>query len=157
MQAARTIYRYWITLLWLAVVVQISAAAYGAFYSADKLSSQTGPDEGRTISETIFDHGFAFHSAFGYIVFLASLVLLVLALFARPGKRGTWLAAAVPIAVAVQIVLAWASEGTHGIGVFHGLNALVIFALTGYLTREAWQAHRASAAVEAPATQAPAT
>ncbi len=156
MQAARTVYRYWITLLWLAVVVQIMAAAYGAFYSADKLSSQSGPDEGRTISETVFDHGFAFHSALGYFIFLGSLVLLVIALLARLGKRGAWLAAAVPIAVAVQIVLAWASEGTHAIGVLHGLNALFIFALTGFLTREAWQAHRAAAPVEAPATQVPA-
>src|SRR5262245_32225817 len=157
MQAARTVYRYWITLLWLAVVAQIMAAAYGAFYSADKLSSQSGPDEGRTISETVFDHGFNVHSALGYLIFLAALVLLVIAAFARLGKRGIWLAAGVPIAVAVQIVLAWASEGQHGIGVLHGLNALVIFALPGYLTREAWQARRAPAPVEAPATQAPAT
>ena len=153
MRAARTIYRYWITLIWLAVVVQIMAAAYGAFYAADKLSSQSGPDEQRTISETVFDHGFNVHSALGYLIFLAALLLLVIAAFARLGKRGIWLAAAVPIAVAVQIVLAWASEGQHGIGVLHGLNALVIFALTGYLTGEAWRARRASepAAVTAPA------
>jgi hypothetical protein len=156
-QAARTVYRYWTTLLWLAVVVQISAAAYGAFYSADKLSSQSGPDEGRTISETVFDHGFAFHTAFGYLIFLASVVLLVVALFARLGKRNTWLAAAVPVAVAVQIVLAWISEGVHGVGVLHGLNALFVFGLTGYLTREAWQAQRALTPTEAPAAHTPAT
>jgi hypothetical protein len=153
-QAARTIYRYWITLIWLAVVVQIMAAAYGAFYAADKLSSQSGPDEQRTISETVFDHGFNVHSALGYLIFLAALVLLVIAAFARLGKRGIWLAAAVPIAVAVQIVLAWASEGQHGIGVLHGLNALFIFALTGYLTGEAWRAHRASHAASATAPAA---
>jgi len=153
-QAARTIYRYWITLIWLAVVVQIMAAAYGAFYAADKLSSQSGPDEQRTISETVFDHGFNVHSALGYLIFLAALVLLVIAAFARLGKRGIWLAAAVPIAVAVQIVLAWASEGQHGIGVLHGLNALVIFALTGYLTGQAWRAHRASQPTPATAPAA---
>ena len=152
MQAARTIYRYWITLLWLAVVVQIAAAAYGAFYAADKLNSQSGPDEGRTISETAFDHGFGFHTAFGYIIFLGALVLLVLALVARQGKRVTWLAAAVPVAVAIQIVLAWISEGVHGVGVLHGLNALVVFGLTGYLTGEAWRAHRAGRPAEALAT-----
>ena len=154
MQAARTIYRYWITLIWLAVVVQIMAAAYGAFYAADKLSSQSGPDEQRTISEIVFDHGFNVHSALGYLIFLAALVLLVTAAFARLGKRGIWLAAAVPIAVAVQIVLAWASEGQHGIGVLHGLNALVIFALTGYLTGQAWRAHRASQPTPATAPAA---
>ena len=157
MHAARTVYRYWVTLLWLAVVVQISAAAYGAFYSADRLSSQSGPDEGRTISETVFDHGFAFHSALGYLIFLGSLVLLVVALLARPGKRTTWLAVAVPVAVTVQIVLAWISEGVHGVGVLHGLNALFVFGLTGYLAREAWQTHRALAPAEAPAAHTPAT
>jgi len=55
------------------------------------------------------------------------------------------------VAVAVQIVLAWISEGVHGVGVLHGLNALVIFALTGYLTGQAWRAHRADPAA-APAT-----
>jgi hypothetical protein len=50
--AFRTIYRYWITILFVAVIAQIGGAAYGAFYSADKLNGQSGPDEGRTISET---------------------------------------------------------------------------------------------------------
>lgn len=154
MQAARTIYRYWITLLWLAVVAQIAAAAYGAFYTADKLNSQSGPDEGRTVSETVFDHGFAFHTAFGYLIFLGALILLVVALLARLGRPRIWLVVAVPVAVAVQIVLAWISEAVHGVGVLHGLNALVVFGLTGYLTGEAWRARRAAPAVESVAAGA---
>jgi hypothetical protein len=152
--ALRTIYRYWVTIIWLAVIAQIAGAAYGAFYSADKLSSQSGPDEQKLVSETAFDHGFAFHTGFGYLIFLMTVVLLLIALAARLGKRGVLLALAVPVLVAVQIVLAWASEGTHGIGVLHGLNALVIFGLTGYLTREAWQAERAPEAAAAPASPA---
>lgn len=144
MQAARTIYRYWITLVWLAVVAQIAAAAYGAFYTADKLNSQSGPDEGRTVSETVFDHGFGFHTAFGYLIFVGALVLLVLALVARVGRPRIWLVVAVPVAVAVQIVLAWISEAVHGVGILHGLNALVVFGLTGYLTGEAWRGRRAA-------------
>jgi hypothetical protein len=139
----RTAYRFWVTLVWLAVVTQIAAAAYGGFYSADKLNAQNGPDEGRTISETVFDHGFAFHTGFGYLIFLGGIVLLLLALAARLGKRRVLFALAVPVAVAVQIVLAWISEGVHGVGILHGLNALVIFALTGYLAGEAWRSHRA--------------
>ncbi|HET7556319.1 MAG TPA: DUF6220 domain-containing protein [Gaiellaceae bacterium] len=154
MQAARTIYRYWITLLWLAVVAQIAAAAYGAFYTADKLNSQSGPDEGRTVSETVFDHGFAFHTAFGYLIFVGALILLVVALLARLGRPRIWLVVAVPVAVAVQIVLAWISEAVHGVGVLHGLNALVVFGLTGYLTGEAWRARRAAPAVESVAAGA---
>ena len=150
MNAFRTIYRYWVTLLFAAVIAQIAGAAYGAFYSADKLNAQSGPDERRTISETVFDHGFGFHTAFGYLIFLGAVLLLVFALLARLGRRGVLLALAVPLLVALQIVLAWISEAVHGVGILHGLNALVIFGLTGSLTGQAWRAQRAPEA--APAT-----
>ena len=143
MQALRTIYRYWISLLWLAVVVQIMFAAYGGFYSADKLGDQKGSDETKMISEKVFDHGFGLHTGFGYLIFLGSVILLLLALAARVGRRRILLSLAVVVAVAVQIVLAWISEAVHGVGFLHGLNALVIFGLTGYLTGEAWRSRRA--------------
>jgi hypothetical protein len=150
-RALATIYRYWITFLFLAVVAQIAGAAYGAFYAAQKLGDQKGPDEHKLISAKVFDHGFGFHTGFGYLIFLAAIVLLLLALGARLGKRRILFALAVPIAVAVQIVLAWASQSTHAIGILHGINALAIFALTGYLTHQAWQGARAVT----PATSAP--
>jgi hypothetical protein len=148
-KALATIYRYWITLLFLAVVAQIAGAAYGAFYAAQKLGDQKGPDEGRIINEKVFDHGFGFHIAFGYLIFLGAVVLFLLALGGRLGKRGILFALSVPVAVAVQIVLAWASESVHAIGILHGINALVIFALTGYLTGEAWRGARSMQATQA--------
>jgi hypothetical protein len=129
-QVLRTIYRYFITLVWLAVVAQIAGAAYGGFYAADKLGDQKGSDEQKMISEKVFDHGFGFHTGFGYLIFLGTVVLLLLALAARLGKRRILFALAVPIAVALQIVLAWISEGVHGVGILHGLNALGVFGLT---------------------------
>jgi hypothetical protein len=78
-KALGTIYRYW-TLIFLAVVTQIAAAAYGAFYSAQKLGDQKGPDATKLISEKTFDHGFDFHIGFGYIIFLGAIVLFLLAL-----------------------------------------------------------------------------
>ena len=138
MQALRTIYRYWIALIFLAVVVQIGAAAYGGFYSAQKLGDQKGTDESKRISEKVFDHGFGFHSALGYIIFLAALILLLLALGARLGKRRVLFTLAVPIAVAVQIILAWAGGSVAAIGFLHGINALVVFGLVGSLAGQAW-------------------
>jgi hypothetical protein len=149
-QALRTIYRYWISIIFLAVVAQIAGAAYGGFYAAQKLGDQKGPDEQKMISEKIFDHGFGFHTGFGYLIFLASVLLLLLALAARLGKRRVLLALAVPVAVLIQIVLAWISEAVHGVGILHGLNALVIFGLTGFLTREAWWGTRMSVATATP-------
>ena len=146
MKVLGTVFRYWLTLLFVAVIAQIAGAAYGAFYAAQKLGDQKGPDEHKLISEKAFDHGFGFHTGFGYIIFLASILLLLLALAARLGKRRVLFALAVPVAVAVQIVLAWASESVHAIGILHGINALVIFALVGYQTGEEWRAKRAPAA-----------
>jgi hypothetical protein len=151
-QALRTIYRYWLTLLFVAVVAQIAAAAYGGFYAAQKLGDQNGSDEQKIISEKVFDHGFGFHTAFGYFIFLGAVVLLLLALAARLGKRRVLFALAVPLAVALQIVLAWISESVHGVGILHGLNALVVFGLVGYLTGQTWRAVRAPAAGAAAAS-----
>jgi Family of unknown function (DUF6220) len=153
-KALGTIYRYWLTLIWLAVVAQIAAAAYGAFYSAEKLGDQKGSDEHKIISEKVFDHGFGFHTAFGYLIFLGAVLLLLLALAARLGKRRVLWALAVPVAVAVQIVLAWASESVHAIGILHGINALVIFGLTGAMAGRAWREARAAAQAAAPAPTA---
>jgi hypothetical protein len=150
--ALRTIYRYWLTLVWLAVVVQITFAAYGGFYAADKLGDQKGSDETKMISEKVYDHGFGLHNALGYLIFLGSVVLLLLALGARVGRRRILLSLAVVAAVALQIVLAWISEAVHGFGFLHGLNALVLFGLTGSMTGMAWRRHRAGEEAAAPAS-----
>jgi hypothetical protein len=146
MRALATVYRYWLTLLFIAVVAQIAAAAYGAFYAAQKLGDQKGSDEHKLINAKVFDHGFGFHTGFGYLIFLAAIVLFLLALAARLGKRRVLFALAVPVAVAVQIILAWASESVHAIGILHGLNALVVFSLVGYMTGQAWRVARTTAA-----------
>ncbi len=59
------------------------------------------------------------------------------AIAVRLGKWCVLMALAVPVLVAVQIVLAWISGSVHAVGILHGINALVIFAYTGYLTGEA--------------------
>ena len=145
MRVLGTIYRYWLTALFLAVVAQIAAAAYGGFYAAEKLGDQKGSDESKVINEKVFDHGFDFHVGFGYLIFLGAVVLLLLALAARLGKRRILFSLAVPLAIALQIVLAWISESVHGVGILHGLNALVIFGLTGYLNGQVWRSRRAPA------------
>lgn len=151
MKAFGTMYRYWITLLFLAVVVQIAAAAYGGFYAAQKLGDQKGSDAHKLVSKKLYDHGFGFHTAFGYLIFVGAIILLLLALGARLGKRRTLFALAVPIAVAIQIVLAWASESVHAIGILHGINALVIFGLTGYMTGEVWRSRTPATQTAPPA------
>ena len=127
----RAIYRFWAMLLFPAVIVQIGAAGYGAFNAANKLSDTT------PVTQKQFDHGFSFHTGFGYILFLAALLLFVFALAARLGRKRVLLALAAPLLFFLQIVLAIIGGGTPAIGVLHPVNALVIAGFTGYLAREA--------------------
>jgi Family of unknown function (DUF6220) len=134
----RAIYRFWALILFPAVLAQIGAAGYGAF-SADTTISNNS----LTLTQKQFDHGFAFHVAFGYILFLASVLLFLFALGARLGRRRVLLALAAPILFFLQIVLAMVGNGTPAIGVLHPVNGFLIAALTGYLAHQAWSKRRA--------------
>ena len=65
MNVLRSIYKFWAALLVLAIVVQIGAAGYGAFYVAGRLD-----DKGEVLTHKGFENGWDFHSGFGYFVFL---------------------------------------------------------------------------------------
>ena len=147
MDALRTIYRYWLALLLLAIVVQIAAAGYGAFYAADK--ADPGP-----LTEDKLEDGFGLHIGLGYLLFLASLVLLLLALGGRIGRPRIWWVVAVPVLLIAQILLAWAGEAAPIVGVLHPLNAFLILAVVGWLANLAWRIERAGPG-GLPAAQAP--
>ena len=120
----------------VAVVVQIGAAGYGAFNAADK--SDPGP-----LTEKGFSHGFDFHNGFGYIIFLGAVILFLLALAARLGRRRVLQALALPVLVAIQIVLAWGGEDQPIVGIFHPLVAFLIAGFSGSLVFAAWRKVRA--------------
>jgi Family of unknown function (DUF6220) len=132
-QAVRTIFRYWVALLSAAVVVQIGAAGYGAFYAAANLP----------LPEKKFDHGFSFHDGFGYFIFFGAVILLLLALAGRLGRQRIFHSLAIPVLVAIQIVLAWAGEDHPVVGIFHPLVAFLILGAVGSLTFAAWRKVRA--------------
>jgi hypothetical protein len=132
----QTIYRYWVAILFAAVIVQIGAAGYGAFYAADK--SDPGP-----LREKTFSHGFDFHNGFGYIIFLGAVILFLLALGGRLGRQKVLQSLGVPVLVAIQIVLAWGGEGQPIVGIFHPLNAFLIAGFLGSLAFAAWRKVRA--------------
>ena len=136
MQALRTTYRCWVSIVFLAVLVQIGAAGYGAFNAADE--SDPGP-----LSEKGFSDGFDFHNGFGYIIFLGGVVLFLLALAGRLGRQRVLLALAVPLLLVVQILLAWGGESQAVVGIFHLLNAFVIAGFTGSLVYAAWRGEQA--------------
>jgi hypothetical protein len=142
-QVLRKIHRFWLALLSIAIVVQIGAAGYGAFYAVDKVDP--GP-----MTTKQFDHGFSFHAGFGYFIFLGGVVLFLLALGARLGKRPVLMNLLVPVLLFAQILLAWGGAGTPAVGTLHPLNAFLILGLVGSLTHAAWRGGTSRAAAPAP-------
>jgi Family of unknown function (DUF6220) len=143
--ALRITYRFWLTVFVVAVVVQIGAAGYGAFNAAHDVSDTT------PITNHQWDHGWNFHDGFGYLIFLVSIPLFLIAWGAKLGKRAVLLSLGVPLLVALQIVLAWGGESVPAIGILHPINAFLILGFVGSLTAKAWRTRHEAAAVQTAA------
>jgi heme A synthase len=136
MNALRTIYRWWLAILLVGVLVQIAFAGYGAFYAADKVDSAP-------IDEDTFGDGFGLHSGFGYLVLLGGLLLVILALLARPGKRRVWHSVGILGLLILQVLLAWFGYEVPAVfGALHPLNAFLILGAVGSLTAMEWRGGR---------------
>jgi hypothetical protein len=136
--ALRALYRYGTAIFALMVLIQIGAAGFGAFNASEHL-----PHDTSKLSEHTFSDGFSFHTVFGYVVFVAAVVLFLLAVAGRVGRRRIREVGGLPLMVVVQILLAWGSESTHWIGPFHALLAFGIVGLSGRLAYEAWRGRSA--------------
>lgn len=147
MSALRTVYRYWISIVTAAVALQIAFAGYGAFYVADKAHDAS-------INEDTIEDGFGLHIGFGYLIFLATVLAVILALLARPGKRTVLLTVGALALVIVQIVLAWIGGEVPAVGALHPVNAFIILGLLGSLTAGEWRARKMG--TTAPAAPPPA-
>jgi hypothetical protein len=138
MSALRSIYRYWSALIFAGVLVQIGAAGYGAFYTANKLQHK-----GDSLNHKAFDHAWTFHGAFGTILVLAMIVLLLLGLAGRLGRPAIWWPLALAVAGVVQFLLAGLGRSVPALGFLHPLMAVAIFALSGMIAHRAWRKVRA--------------
>jgi putative copper export protein len=135
MRWLRLIYKLWMTLIAIAVVVQIGAAGYGAFYGANHLK-----DDGDTFDHHGWDHGWSFHTGLGWLIVYAILIALVLALLARVGRPRIWFQLGLAVAGVLQIVFALAGEDHAWVGVFHPINAFIILGLAGQIAAREWGA-----------------
>jgi len=134
------------------VVLQIGFAGYGAFYATEKLS-----DEGSTITDKTFEDGFGLHIGFGYLVFLAGVVLLILGLIAGVGRWRLGKHGLLALLLFVQIQLAWIGGGVPAIGALHPLNAFLILGLAIAIVWEGWNARKTRTSEAAAPAPAPAT
>jgi hypothetical protein len=140
----QTVYRFWAAIVFLAVVVQIGFAGYGAFDVANTV------DKG-TVNTDQFEDSFGLHAGLGYLVILSGLILLLLALAARQGRRMVGWAGALFGLLIVQMLLAWFGFEIPVIGFFHPINAVVIAGLSGWIAQTAWRGRPALPAARSTA------
>jgi hypothetical protein len=89
------------------------------------------------------------HAINGYIVGLTILVMLILSFASRHPRRTTILTGVLFVLLVLQIV--FARIPVPAVAALHGLNALVMVGLGGYLTGTNWAfGRRAGRAVTAP-------
>jgi hypothetical protein len=143
----RAVYRYLSMLVFVAVIVQVGFAGYGAFSAAGDV------EDNGSIDEDQFGDAFGLHAGFGYLVILLGLILFIVALVGRHRIKHSAILFGLLV---LQLLLAWFGFETPFIGFFHPINALVIFGLTGYIAMTEWRG-RAGGAIAAPAPPAEAT
>jgi len=142
----RAVYWVWSMLLFACIIVQVGFAGYGAFYAANKLD-----DEGSTIDDEVFMDGFGLHSGFGYFVILFGLIFMVIGLIAGVGKWRLGRHGLLFLLLFIQLWLAWIGFAVpFPVGFLHPINALLIFALAGWVVWDEWQ-RRGAAPRLAPA------
>jgi hypothetical protein len=115
-RAARVGYRWLLLVFLVAVAVQIFLAGLGAF----------GFDTSRPADAS---HAFSLHQDLGFALGGASILLLVLAIAARPGRLALWLAVALVVQTnLLQSLLDGLADNTAVFGGLHALDGLLIAA-----------------------------
>jgi hypothetical protein len=128
MSALRTIYRWWVLIMLIAVVVQVGFAGIGAFDVADKATA------GATLDEDSFYDSFTLHAILGTLTVLAGLLLFLLSLAARVGRQRVLHSLGIFALLVVQMFLGWTGqELPEVLGFLHPVNALVILGALGIL------------------------
>lgn len=113
----RTLRLAYIGVAWLflgCVVVQVFLAGLGVFVGADR---------------------FEWHRTFGYLFGWLTLILLVLAIAGRLGRRWIGLAALLLVLFAMQSVFIALRDSLPAVAALHPVNALVIFGVALHVAR----------------------
>ena|SRR5690242_8513899 len=140
----RAVFRWWSTILVVAVLVQIGFAGYGAFYVVDKADNAP-----KIVTSHQVDHGFGPHQ-FGYIVILLGLLLVPIAFGAKVDRMRKRMSIVIAVLLVLQFVFALLGWAWAPLGFLHPLNALAIAAVSGMLARIEW---RGGAAATVPVTE----
>jgi hypothetical protein len=129
----RAAFKVLTSLLFVAVVVQVGFAGYGAFNAIDKA------DKDKTVTKKTIENGFDPHGLVGTLVVALMLLLVLTALIGRLGPLyAKWTAGLLLLGV-LQLVFAYLGTKSAPVGGFlHGINALAIYAGAALLAHRAW-------------------
>jgi len=122
----RAVYKVWAWIVFVAALLQVAFAGYGAFFVANAVDDNP-------VDQDKFDDGFGLHAGFGYLVILLGLIFLVIAFAARVGKPRIWRNLILAGLLILQLILAWVGFAVPAVGALHPVNAFLIVGLSGYL------------------------
>jgi heme A synthase len=146
-RAFRAIYRFWVSLIAIAVVIQIGLAGYGAFDTRDNVQG------GGTVDEDSYDDSFGPHIGLGYLIMFSALILLLLSFGAR-GKQRILRSVAAFVLIFIQIMLGESGAAApYALGALHPVNAFIILGLLGSIVYREWTVERR--ATREPAVASP--
>jgi hypothetical protein len=129
---AAWIYRILITLFTAGVVVQFFLAGLGIFDAIPEGSEQT--------TSSTWEDKIDPHAALGHLLFIpGAILLLIVILVAWPGPRAIGATFGLAVLMLIQIILGGVGEDTPGLGALHPVNAVLILALSLFLTWRAWR------------------
>lgn len=143
----RTVFRWLTSVLFVAIVVQVGLAGYGAFDVIHKAEQASVSVQKKTI-----ENAFNAHSALGPVIVLAMLVLVIVSLAGRLGEGHLRWSGGIFLLGVLQAVLGIVSTSVPWLGFLHAVNALAIYAAVALLAHRVWTQDRSpSTATAAPA------
>jgi len=128
----RAAYRYLVAVLFVAILVQIGLAGYGAFDAIHAAAHHK-------VTKKTIESGFDIHGVVGVVIVAALIVLLLVAVLGRLGKRELRGAAALAVLGVIQALLGVVSTSVPALGFLHALNALALLGLAGWLSHKTWR------------------
>jgi len=137
----RTTFRWLTSVLFVAVLVQVGFAGYGAFDVIHKAEQASVSVPKKTLEDT-----FNAHSALGPVIVLIMLVLVIVSLAGRLGEGHLRWSGGIFLLGILQAVLGVVSTSVPWLGFLHAVNALAIYAAVGLLAHRVWTQDRSSAA-----------
>jgi hypothetical protein len=128
----RDAFKYLTSLLFVAVVVQVALAGYGAFNATSKAE-----DDG-SVTKHAVESGFDAHAVLGTVILVVMLVLVIVALLGRLGSPWLKWSGAIFVLGILQLLFAALGEAVPALGFLHAVNALAIYAAAALLAHRAW-------------------